>query len=148
MRDALRPPSRRRRASVRSLLHLDERATDVPTQHLLRSRRWDVVVLQAQNYSLSGTNAYPDDGSVALVREATDRGAFPVLFAEWARRDVDESSSASPPAAEADPLVGQGVEAYPGCRDSACCLRAARSSSGVRIRPWPVSIRRRRLSVT
>ena len=50
------------------LLHLNERASDEATQRLLRSHQWDVVVLQAQNYSLSGTTDYPNDGSVSLVR--------------------------------------------------------------------------------
>ncbi len=73
------------------LLHLDERATDEATQRLLRSRHWDVVVLQAQNYSLSGTTAYPNDGSVSLVRSVRARGALPILFAEWPRRGIDET---------------------------------------------------------
>lgn len=73
------------------LLHLNERATDPATLRLLRSRNWDVVVLQAQNYSLSGSAYYPNDGSISLVRRVRARGALPVLFAEWARRYIDET---------------------------------------------------------
>ncbi|KAA1420983.1 hypothetical protein F0U44_01185 [Nocardioides humilatus] len=73
------------------LMHLDERATDEATLDLMRSRQWDVVVLQAQNYSLSGSGSYPNDGSIALVREVRESGALPVLFAEWARRGIDET---------------------------------------------------------
>ncbi|MFL6003813.1 MAG: hypothetical protein ACJ72P_13480 [Nocardioides sp.] len=83
------------RASVAvapGLLHLNERATDKATQRLLRSRRWDVVVLQAQNYSLSGITDYPNNGSVSLVRSVRKIGALPILFAEWARRGIDETS--------------------------------------------------------
>lgn len=88
---ASRPPVRARVTVAPGLLHLDERATHAATQRLLRSRRWDVVVLQAQNYSLSGTTDYPYDGSVALVRSVKERGGLPVLFAEWPRRGVDET---------------------------------------------------------
>jgi hypothetical protein len=88
---ASRPPVRARVAVAPGLLHLNERATDEATQRLLRSRRWDVVVLQAQNYSLSGTTDYPNDGSVSLVRSVRERGGLPVLFAEWPRRGIDET---------------------------------------------------------
>lgn len=88
---ASRPQVRARVAVAPGLLHLDERATDPATQRLLRSRRWDVVVLQAQNYSLSGITDYPNDGSVSLVRSARERGALPILFAEWPRRGIDET---------------------------------------------------------
>lgn len=86
-----RPPVEAQVAVAPGLLHLDERATDEATRRLLRSRHWDVVVMQAQNYSLSGTTHYPNDGSVALVREVRDQGGLPVLYAEWARRGIDET---------------------------------------------------------
>ena len=73
------------------LLHLNERATHEPTLSLLRSRHWDVVVMQAQNYSLSGASVYPNDGSVALVRSVREEGGLPVLYAEWPRRGIDET---------------------------------------------------------
>ena len=78
-------------ATAPGLLHLNERATHGPTLALLRSQHWDVVVMQAQNYSLSGTTAYPNDGSVALVREVVEQGGLPILYAEWPRRDIDET---------------------------------------------------------
>jgi hypothetical protein len=86
-----RPSVRASVAVAPGLLHLNERATDQATQRLLQSRRWDVVVLQAQNYSLSGITDYPNSGSVALVRSARRSGALPVLLAEWARRGIDET---------------------------------------------------------
>jgi hypothetical protein len=88
---ASRPSVRASVAVAPGLLHLNERATDEPTRRLLQSRRWDVVVLQAQNYSLSGTTDYPNSGSVSLVRSARKSGALPILFAEWARRGIDET---------------------------------------------------------
>jgi hypothetical protein len=88
---ASRPRVHARVTVAPGLLHLNERATDEATQRLLRSRHWDVVVLQAQNYSLSGINDYPNDGSVSLVRSVRERGALPILFAEWPRRGIDET---------------------------------------------------------
>ena len=86
-----RPSVRAHVGVAPGLLHLNERATDEATQRLLQSRRWDVVVLQAQNYSLSGITDYPNSGSVSLVRSARKSGALPILFAEWARRGIDET---------------------------------------------------------
>jgi hypothetical protein len=88
---ASRPRVHARVTVAPGLLHLDERATDEATLRLLRSRHWDVVVMQAQNYSLSGTTAYPNDGSVSLVRSVRVRDALPILFAEWPRRGIDET---------------------------------------------------------
>ena len=88
---ASRPRVHARVTVAPGLLHLNERATDEATQRLLQSRHWDVVVLQAQNYSLSGTTDYPNDGSVSLVRSVRERGALPILFAEWPRRGIDET---------------------------------------------------------
>jgi hypothetical protein len=44
-------------------LFLGERATDQPTLQLMRSRQWDFIVLQAQEYSTSGQFTYPTDGA-------------------------------------------------------------------------------------
>ncbi|GAA1927348.1 hypothetical protein GCM10009815_22300 [Nocardioides marmoribigeumensis] len=74
-----------------TIQHLQERATHRPTLALLASRPWDYVVLQAQDYSLSGRTRYPTDGAESLARRARRQGAHVVLFAEWARRDVDET---------------------------------------------------------
>lgn len=71
---------------------LNERGSHRPSLELLGSRRWDVVVLQAQNYSSSGAYSYPTSGAEELVRRATAGGARVVLFAEWPRAAVDESA--------------------------------------------------------
>lgn len=71
--------------------HLDERAGDEGAQSLVRSQPWDVVVLQGQNYSLSGARLYPTRGAEELIALARSRGAVPVLYAEWARRGIEES---------------------------------------------------------
>lgn len=74
-----------------SLMHLQERARHRPTLDLIDSRPWDYVVLQAQNYSTSGRYSYPSDGAESLVHRVRQRGAVAVLYAEWARRGIDET---------------------------------------------------------
>ena len=73
------------------LMHLEERAEDQATLALLQSQRWNVVVLQAQNYSLSGTFLYPTTGAEKLVRLSRQAGALPILFAEWPRAGIPET---------------------------------------------------------
>ncbi len=72
-------------------LHLEERAEHRPTLELLAAEPWDGVVLQAQDYSLSGRYTYPVDGARALVQQVRAGHAQAVLFAEWARRGVPET---------------------------------------------------------
>jgi hypothetical protein len=72
-------------------LHLQERSTHEPTLRLIDSRAWDYVVLQAQDYSLSGQYDYPTSGAIELAERVHAAGAEPVLFAEWARRGIDET---------------------------------------------------------
>ena len=72
-------------------MHLDERADDAATLALLQNQRWNYVVLQAQNYSLSGEFFYPTTGAEKLVRLSRQAGALPVLFAEWPRVGIAET---------------------------------------------------------
>ena len=72
-------------------LHLQERSTHEPTLRLIDSGRWDYVVLQAQDYSLSGRYDYPTSGAIELAKRVREAGAEPVLFAEWPRRGIDET---------------------------------------------------------
>jgi hypothetical protein len=72
-------------------MHLDERGEDAETLEAVAAHPWDFVVLQAQNYSLSGCCDYPTTGAETLVHLARERGAVPVLYAEWARRGIDET---------------------------------------------------------
>ncbi len=74
-----------------SSTHLQEHSTDPSTLALLQSRRWSAVILQAQNYSLSGQTVYPTSGAESLVRLARQQGAVPILFPEWPRRGIDET---------------------------------------------------------
>src|SRR6476661_4715379 len=60
---AARPGLRVEAVREPSIQHLQERATHAPTLELLASQPWDYVVLQAQDYSLSGRYHYPDDGA-------------------------------------------------------------------------------------
>lgn len=72
-------------------LFLDERLTDGTTLPLIASRRWSVVVLQAQKYSTSGAFSYSTREAKELIRRARAVGAVPVLFPEWAQLGVDET---------------------------------------------------------
>ncbi len=72
-------------------MHLEERATDAASLALLQSRRWSYVILQAQNYSLSGQTFYPTTGAETLVRLSRQQGALPVLFPEWPRAGIAET---------------------------------------------------------
>ena len=71
--------------------HLQDHSTDPSTLALLQSRRWSAVILQAQNYSLSGQTVYPSSGAESLVRMARQQGAVPILFPEWPRRGINET---------------------------------------------------------
>ena len=73
-------------------MFLDERLSHAPSMGLLASRRWSVVVLQAQRYSSSGQFSYSTKEAQALVQRARAQGALPVLFPEWPRRGIDESA--------------------------------------------------------
>jgi hypothetical protein len=72
-------------------LFLDERLKHAPSKELLASRRWSVVVLQAQKYSSSGNFTYSTFEAAEWVRMARANGAVPVLFPEWPRRDLNET---------------------------------------------------------
>lgn len=74
-----------------SWMHLEERAGDATSLALLQSRRWNYVILQAQNYSLSGQTLYPTTGAEMLVRLSRQAGALPVLFPEWPRMGTAET---------------------------------------------------------
>ena len=73
-------------------MSLEDRSHDAASLALIRSRRWTFVVLQAQDYSSSGLYSYPIDGAVALVGEARKAGALPILFPEWPRQGINETS--------------------------------------------------------
>jgi hypothetical protein len=72
-------------------MFLEQRAHDAPSLALLRSRHWNFVVLQAQEYSSSGLFEYPIDGAVALVKETRAVGALPIMFPEWPRLGIAET---------------------------------------------------------
>lgn len=73
-------------------MFLDQRLADPASMQLLQSRRWSVVVLQAQKYSTTGRHRYSTREAEELVRRARGQGAWPVLFPEWPRRGVAETA--------------------------------------------------------
>lgn len=74
-----------------SWLFLDDRLRHGPSKDLLASRHWDAVVLQAQKYSSSGNFTYSTWEAAEWARLVRARGAVPVLFPEWPRRDLNET---------------------------------------------------------
>src|SRR5688572_13295438 len=48
-------------------MFLDQRLSDAPSMQLLDSRRWSVVVLQAQKYSSSGLYSYSTSEAAELI---------------------------------------------------------------------------------
>jgi len=84
-----------RSAYVRSLGHwafLADRLNDNVTQEALESGGWTHVILQAQKYSTSGRYTYPTAAAEEWIRRIRARGAVPILFPEWARRDHPEET--------------------------------------------------------
>lgn len=73
-------------------MFLEERAADTASLNQLRSRSWTAVVLQAQKYSSSGLFSYSTQGAEQLVQLARQNKSLPVLFAEWPRLGVAETS--------------------------------------------------------
>lgn len=53
---------------------------------------WDIVILQGQEISQSHSIEYSRSEAVALAELAAESGARPLLFSEWSRRDIDETS--------------------------------------------------------
>jgi hypothetical protein len=74
------------------ILFLDERLADATSMALLRGQRWSAVVLQAQKYSSSGLFTYSTREAEELIRLARAQSATPLLFPEWPRRGIDETS--------------------------------------------------------
>ncbi len=74
-------------------MFLEQRANDSVSLSLLRSQRWHFVILQAQAISSSGQFFYPTTGAEQLVRLSRQAGAIPVLFPEWPRLNIAESST-------------------------------------------------------
>jgi len=73
-------------------MFLEERLADAASTQLLASRRWTVVVLQAQKYSTSGQFVYSTREAQEWIRRARAVGALPVMFPEWSRRGIDETA--------------------------------------------------------
>lgn len=74
------------------ILFLDERLANSTSMAMLRGQRWSAVVLQAQKYSSSGLYTYSTREAEELIRIARAQSATPLLFPEWPRRGIDETS--------------------------------------------------------
>ncbi len=72
---------------------LDQHLTFPTTQEKFQRQAWEVVVLQAQQYSQSGKYAhlYPIAPAVEWVKRVKDQGGLPIMYPEWAQvRGGDE----------------------------------------------------------
>ena len=73
-------------------LFLDEHLQHAPTLVLLKEQSWSYVILQAQKYSSSGQFKYSTSEAIALVGLARKSNAIPVLYPEWPRKGIAETS--------------------------------------------------------
>jgi hypothetical protein len=73
-------------------MFLEERITHVPSTDLLRSQNWSFVILQAQKYSTSGLFEYSTAEAEEFIRRSRQQRAVPIMFPEWPRRGIDETS--------------------------------------------------------
>lgn len=72
---------------------LDQHLTFPVTQEKFTKRNWDVVVLQAQQYSTSGKYAhlYPIEPAIEWIKRVKKQGGLPIMYPEWAQvRGGDE----------------------------------------------------------
>jgi hypothetical protein len=72
-------------------LFLEDRLRHQPTLQLFNSRRWQYVILQAQQYSASGTVIYSTTAAEQFIRMTRAQGGQAVMFPEWPRIGVDET---------------------------------------------------------
>lgn len=79
------------RVEAPGFMFLEERFRDPDTIALLRSQPWNFVILQAQKYSTSGLYDYSTEEAKALIRMSREQRAVPVMFPEWARKNIDET---------------------------------------------------------
>lgn len=71
--------------------HLDDLEARQDVRDKIDNGKWTHVVLQGAMISSSHKYEYPQDKVVALATRAKKAGAIPLYFAEWPRRDWDES---------------------------------------------------------
>jgi hypothetical protein len=55
----------------------------------INTRRWDIVVLQAQQVSMSGKYRYSTSEGVAFAKRAKAKGARVFFYSEWGRKGID-----------------------------------------------------------
>ncbi len=56
------------------------------TTDRIKQGKWDIVVLQAQKYSVSGQHDYPYDAALELTKMANAIGAKVIMYPEWGQR--------------------------------------------------------------
>jgi hypothetical protein len=71
---------------------LEEHFRNSTTRALFEAQSWSAVVLQAQQYSQSGLFEYSINEAVQWSQMARTARAVPVMFPEWPRLGLDETS--------------------------------------------------------
>jgi hypothetical protein len=71
---------------------LEEHFRNSTTRALFETQSWSALVLQAQQYSQSGLFEYSINEAVQWSQMARKAGAVPVMFPEWPRIGLDETS--------------------------------------------------------
>lgn len=76
---------------VQSGAFLEDLAKRGDVRKRISDGKWDVIVLQAAKVSSSHKFRYSQAGGIELAKLAKASGARTLLFAEWARQDVNET---------------------------------------------------------
>ncbi len=82
---------RKVRSGLISGAHLKNMWIDPSTKDTIQNGNWDYVVMQGQEISMSHKYDYSKQEAINLALLAKKSGAKALFFAEWPRRNVDES---------------------------------------------------------
>jgi len=69
---------------------LAEQIHSKKTTDMIKSGKWDYVVLQAQKYSTTGKYSYPTDAAIELAEMAQTAGSKVLMYPEWSRKGVPD----------------------------------------------------------
>jgi hypothetical protein len=72
-----------------SIGSLEAADSDPICNNEINTRRWDIVVLQAQQISMSGKYHYSTSEGIAFAKRALAKGARVFFYSEWGRKGID-----------------------------------------------------------
>ncbi len=70
---------------------LEDVALNKTSMDRIEKGKWDAVICQGVKLSSSHMRSYPHEGAVEVVKSALKGGAKAYLYAEWPRKDWDET---------------------------------------------------------